>query len=198
MSKNRCNANSCDCTDSTGRSLRVQLFLGTMMRMAPDPVLDDDRLTMAGLFFEASAGLERTLERRLSQECGLSVQWFELLLRLARSPGQRLRMCDLAAQVAMSPSGLTRAIDRLEAEGLVEREHCPSDRRVAWAKLTPAGLARIETAVPVHLGHLDEHFFGALGDDELAQVTAAMRTLRDHVNPDAAQLSVEPTEPIEH
>ena len=110
--------------------------------LQPSAVLADERLTTAGLFFEAWAGLNSTLERRLTQECGISVQWFELLVRLARSPGQRLRMCDLAAQVSMSPSGLTRAVDRLEAEGLVVRAHCPDDRRVAWAHLTPAGLAR--------------------------------------------------------
>ena len=160
--------------------------------MTPDPVLDDERLTTAGLFFEASAGLQKTLERRLNQECGLSVQWFEVLLRLARSPEQRLRMCDLAAQVAMSPSGLTRAIDRLEAEGLVAREHCPTDRRVAWAQLTPAGLARIEVAVPIHLHHLDDHFFSALNADDIAQLDVALRRLRDQVNPDATQVSAEP------
>ena len=145
--------------------------------MTPDPALHDDRLTTAGLFFEASAGLQKALERRLSQDCGLSVQWFEVLLRLARSPEQRLRMCDLAAQVAMSPSGLTRAVDRLESEGLIAREHCPTDRRVAWAQLTPAGLARIEAAVPVHLHHLDDHFFSALDADDVAQLDIALRRL---------------------
>ena len=61
----------------------------------------------------------------------LSVQWFEVLIRLARTPGQRLRMSDLAAQTTLSASGLTRAVDRLEAAGLVDREACPTDRRSA-------------------------------------------------------------------
>jgi DNA-binding MarR family transcriptional regulator len=153
-----------------------------MTRGAP---LDDERLTTAGLLFEAHAGLTAALERRLAEDCGLSVQWFEVLLRLARSPGHRLRMCDLAAQVAMSPSGLTRAIDRLEEAGFVTREHCSEDRRVSYASLTPAGLARIETAVPVHLQHLDEYFAGVLTADELDQLAATMRKVRDHVNPGA-------------
>jgi len=151
----------------------------------PEAPLDDERLTTAGLLFEAHAGLAAALERRLVDECGLSGQWFELLLRLARSPGHRLRMCDLAAQVALSPSGLTRAIDRLEESGLVVREHCPEDRRVSYASLTPAGLARIEAAVPVHLQHLDEYFVSVLTREELEQVGAAMRKVRDHVNPGA-------------
>ena len=160
------------------------------MHVTPDSPFDDERLTAAGLLFEAHAGLTAALERRLAEECDLPAQWFELLLRLARSPGHRLRMCDLAAQVALSPSGLTRAIDRLEEAGLVVREHCPEDRRVAYASLTAAGLARIEAAVPVHLGHLDEYFVGVLTPEELEQLTATMRKVRDHVNPDANPDSV--------
>jgi MarR family transcriptional regulator, 2-MHQ and catechol-resistance regulon repressor len=150
--------------------------------------LDDERLTTVGLFFEAHAGLFRELEHRLADDCGLSVQSFEVLIRLARSPGQELRMSDLAAQVSLSPSGLTRAVDRLEADGLVARAHCPTDRRGAFAVLTDAGRARIEGAVPEHLRHLDEYFTGVLSADELAQLSSTMRKLRDHVNPQAAQV----------
>ena len=89
-----------------------------------DP-FDDERLTAAGLLFEAYAGLSAALERRLADECDLSIQWFEVLIRLARSPGHRLRMCELANQVALSPSGLTRAVDRLEVAQLVTRSTVP-------------------------------------------------------------------------
>jgi DNA-binding MarR family transcriptional regulator len=157
--------------------------------MAADSVFDDVRLTTVGLFSETWAGLHATVGRRLRQECGLSVQWFEVLLRLARSPGRRLRMCDLAAQASMSPSGLTRAVDRLGAEGLVTRAPCAEDRRVAWAQLTPAGLARIEAAVPVHLEQLEETFLAPLDDAQRALLTELLRRLRDHVNPAAAQAS---------
>jgi DNA-binding MarR family transcriptional regulator len=153
-----------------------------MSAVAP---LDDSRLTAAGLLFEAYAGLSATLERRLAEECDLPAQWFEVMLRLARSPGHRLRMCDLAAQVALSPSGLTRAVDRLEEAGFVTRVNCPEDRRVAYAALTDEGLTRIEQALPVHLGHLEEHFVSALTPDEFEQLAATMRKLRDHVNPGA-------------
>ena len=161
--------------------------------METDPSLADDRLTRAGLLFEAAAGLQATLERRLAEECGLSGQSFELLLRLARSPDQRLRMCDLAEQVVMSPSGITRAIDRLVDAGLVTREHCPDDRRVAWAQLTPDGLARVEAAVPVHLDHLQEHLFASLDAAEQAQLETMLRAVRDRVRPGAASPGHPPT-----
>src|SRR5688500_8843081 len=98
----------------------------------------DDRLTLVGLLAETSAGMERSATRRLESDCGLSVLWFELLLRLLRTPGHKLRMTDLAAQTTLTPSGLTRAIDRLVAAGLVTREHCAEDRRGAFAVLTDA------------------------------------------------------------
>jgi DNA-binding MarR family transcriptional regulator len=145
--------------------------------------LDDERLTLAGLFFEAHAGLTSLLERRLESECGLTSQWFEVLLRLARSPERRLRMSDLTAQVTLTPSGLTRVIDRLEAAGLVRRETCPNDRRGFNAVLTPEGQARLEKAVPIHIAQLDELFTGVLDAKERAQLERSLRKVRDRLNP---------------
>jgi MarR family 2-MHQ and catechol resistance regulon transcriptional repressor len=149
-----------------------------------DP-LDDDRLTLAGLLMESSVGLRVQLGRRLEEECGLSSQSFELLVRLARSPGHQLRMADLAAQTMLTPSGLTRAVDRLEADGLVRRTACPSDRRGAFAVLSDEGLRRMEAAVPVHLAHLEENLTGILSDTEQQQLAALLHKIRDHVNPGA-------------
>jgi DNA-binding MarR family transcriptional regulator len=174
-----------DLLGQTEKCLRVQVFSASLEFVPSENPLDDPRLTTAGLFFEASSGLTSALERRLADECDLPLQWFEVMLRLARSPGHRLRMCDLAAQVALSPSGLTRAVDRLERQGLVTRESCPEDRRVAYASLTAAGIARIEAAVPVHLTHLAEYLTGVLSHEELAQLSSTMRKLRDHLNPGA-------------
>ena len=150
-----------------------------------DP-LRDDRLTLVGLLFESATALRSQLDRRLDREVELPLQSFELLLRLARSPGHHLRMSDLAAQTSLTPSGLTRAVDRLERADLVERVPCPSDRRGAYAALTPTGLDRIRGAVEPHLGHVEEYLTGALDPDEQALLTDLMRKVRDHVNPAAA------------
>jgi DNA-binding MarR family transcriptional regulator len=152
--------------------------------------LDDDRLTAVGLFFETHAGLEAALERHLDSY-GLPRVWLEVLLRVGRSPGGELRMSDLAAQVALSPSGLTRAVDRMEEAGLVTRASCPSDRRGAFVRLTEQGRERLETIIPAHLTHVESHFTGLLSPSELARFTATLRKLRDHLNPGAAQLSPE-------
>jgi DNA-binding MarR family transcriptional regulator len=148
--------------------------------------LDAPDITTVGLLLEAHAGLTRELERRLERECGLSVQWFEVLLRLARSPGGRLRMSDLAAQATLTASGLTRAIDRLEDAGLVTRDACPTDRRSTYAVLTAKGRKRIEAAVPVQLGHIGELVRGVLDGEEMAALASSLRKLRDALNPAAA------------
>ncbi len=146
---------------------------------------DDDRLTLAGLLFEAHAGLVAELERHLEAESGLSQQWFEVMLRLARSPDGRLRMTDLARQVIMTPSGLTRAVDRMEEAGLVSRESCASDRRVLYAFLTAKGRATIEAALPQHVAHLDECFTVLLDAKERAALEGALRKIRDAVRPES-------------
>lgn len=148
--------------------------------------LDHDDLTAMGLFFEAHAGLRAALEKRLETECGLPVQWFEVLLRLARSPGERLRMSELAAQSSVTASGLTRVVDRLVEAGLVERESCPEDRRSWYAHLTDAGRDRIHTAVPAHLRDIREVVGSVLDDDEMRTFAATLRKLRDALNPAAA------------
>lgn len=149
-------------------------------------VLDDVRLTTMGLFFEAHAGIKAAFERRLEADVGLPVQWFEVLLRLARTPGHRLRMSELAAQSSVTPSGLTRVVDRLCDAGLVVRESCPTDRRSWYATLTPEGLECIEKAVPVHLDHIEDVVASTLSPAEMDELAAIMRKLRDATNPAAA------------
>jgi MarR family transcriptional regulator, 2-MHQ and catechol-resistance regulon repressor len=149
-------------------------------------VLDDDRLTLVGLLFESSSALRVELHHRLSEDVDLPLQWFDLLIRLARSPGHRLRMSDLAAQTGLTPSGLTRAIDRLADATLVDREPCVSDGRGAYAVLTSDGLTRITAAVRPHLGHVEDAFTSALTDDERVLLLGLLHKVRDHVNPAAA------------
>jgi DNA-binding MarR family transcriptional regulator len=155
-------------------------------------MLDDERLTLAGLFAESYTGLRHEMHRRLMAECGLSLQSFVLLLRLSRSPQRQLRMSDLADQTSLTPSGLTRAIDRLAESNLVERVPCPDDRRGFYAALTPKGLRTVRAAVAPHLRHLDEIFVGLLTEEERRQLAPILRKLRDHVNPGAAR----PPQPI--
>ena len=152
-------------------------------------LLQHPLLTTIGLVVETHAGITRAVEQRLEDESGLSAQWFEVLIRLARTPGNRLRMSDLAAQTSLSASGLTRCVDRLEAAGFVLREACPSDRRSTYAVLTPEGERRIMVALPLHVRHAVELINEVFSADELNTFNALIRRLRDAVNPSAALAS---------
>ena len=151
----------------------------------PANTLDDDRLTALGLLFEAHDGLVRRLTPQLADH-GVPQGEFEALLRLARTPGGRLRMSDLAAQLRLSTSGATRLVDRLEARGMLERQACPSDRRSSYAAITPAGQALVEDTMEGHLALVDQWFTGVLSPAELAALSAALRKVRDVVHPNAA------------
>lgn len=147
--------------------------------------LDDDRLTLVGLLLETVAGLEDVLGKGHERSAGISSQWFEVLLRLGRSEGRRLRMSELASQTTMSPSGLTRAVDRLEAAGLVRRADCETDRRGSFAVITDDGLRRLEAALPEHLRQIEEQVIDVLGARERQDLERLLRKVRDRVKPGA-------------
>lgn len=147
-------------------------------------------LTTVGLFMEAHAGLSAEFERHLAANGAVTGQPFEILLRLKRTPGQRMRMSDLAAQTTLTASGLTRAVDRLQRDGMVVREACSEDRRVSYAALTEAGNAEICRALPVHVAHIAQIFGQALSDDDVVELERIMRQLRDTLNPAAACASL--------
>jgi DNA-binding MarR family transcriptional regulator len=114
---------------------------------------------------------------------GLSEIDAETLIRLARSPRQRLRMSDLAAQTGLSTSGVTRVVDRLEREGIVRREACPTDRRASYAVLTDAGVSRLEKLLPEHLADIERWFTGLLTPEQLDNLLSALRIVRDVIRP---------------
>src|SRR4051794_32107880 len=104
-------------------------------------------------------------------------------MRLARSQGNQLRMTDLAAQTVLSTSGVTRVVDRMERDGLVVRQACPTDRRSSYATVTAAGLAKLHEVLPGHLELIDRWVINQLTPDQLDALLAGLRILRDAVNP---------------
>lgn len=149
------------------------------MAAAGGPLSDDERITAFGMLLEAHAAVTGAVNRELESTAGMPITWFEVLLRLSRSPGRRLRMSELAAQVGLSHSGLTRLVDRVIAAGLVGREACPEDRRGAFAVLTDEGADALDAALAGHLDSIDRHLAAPLGDDGLAALTDLLRTVRD-------------------
>ena len=144
----------------------------------------DHRITAVGLLVETVGGLNALFAAQYGEH-GLSTAEFEVLLRLARSPGRRLRMSDLAAQTLLTTSGITRVVDRLERDKLVERIACDTDRRGSYAGITKAGLARLDEVLPGHLELIERWFTSRLTPAELEALLASLRTVRDVVRPGA-------------
>ncbi len=134
----------------------------------------DPRLETWRSFLVAHAQIRRQLERELQAEQSLGLGEYEVLLLLARAPEQQLRMGELADLLVLSRSGVTRLVDRLEAEALVERTLCDTHRRGAGATLTAAGHRRHRRASPTHLRGVGEHFLDRIPPAEL---DALQRTL---------------------
>jgi len=147
-------------------------------------LLSDPRITAAGLLAEASSGLVAKTMPQLSEH-GLGQVDFDVLIRLARSPGQQLRMTDLAAQTGLSTSGVTRVVDRLERDGLVERRACPTDRRGSFTVITKTGEAKLLAALPGHLDIIEKWFTGLFEARDLEVFLGGLRKLRDVVRPES-------------
>jgi DNA-binding MarR family transcriptional regulator len=139
----------------------------------------DERLTVLGLLLETASGLSAGLGRELERRADLPITWFEVLLRLGRTPGERMRMVELARQISFTDSGLSRLADRMEKAGLIGRELDRTDRRGTLAVLTDAGREALDRALPVHLEGLQARVFDRLSDREAATLARLLRKLRE-------------------
>ena len=118
--------------------------------------------------------LSRVLDLELQAAHGTSLHDHEVLIILSEQPDGACRMADLADQVALSRSGLTRRVDRMAESGLVSRQPCPVDRRGVLARITEAGRQALEAATPVHVAGVRRHFVDVLASEELAVLAEAL------------------------
>lgn len=131
---------------------------------------------LAGLL-RAHAAATRTLNAKLQAEHGLSLSGYEALYLLSQAEGGRLRRVDLARSLALTPSGVTRLLEGLEAAVLVERTFCSSDLRVAYAQLTDAGAEKLQAASCGHEGSVRELFEQDFTCDELNELAELLGRL---------------------
>ena len=136
----------------------------------------------------AHAATTRELSALLVAEHGLTINDFECLLRLSRAEGQRMGRVDLAGELLLTASGVTRLLDGLEAAGYVERAACASDRRVTYAVLTDEGLAKLREASETHLADVQNALASRLSPAELETLAG----LLDRLYGDSESSSCEP------
>ena len=144
--------------------------------------LDDLEMDAWQALLHAHHQITTTLDAELRAEHGLSWSDYDVLLRLARAP-EGLRMTDLAQRVMMSPSGLTRALDGLVRDGLVERARDSADARAVIATLTTKGRAILKRASLTHLRGIREHYTGKLSRSQLREVAMALGAIAGRHEP---------------
>jgi DNA-binding MarR family transcriptional regulator len=137
----------------------------------------DWRLAAWRSFLRTHAHLLRQLEQDLLVNRKIPLASYDVLVQLAEAPDWRLRMSELADAVLLSRSGLTRLVDRLQREGMVERQPDPEDARGLFTVLTPQGRSALRDAAAVHLTGVTELVVDRLTDEELHQLQALMNKL---------------------
>jgi DNA-binding MarR family transcriptional regulator len=123
------------------------------------------------------AAARRLLDSELQAKHGLTVVEYEALLLLSQAEERAMRRVDLAGALGLTPSGVTRLLDGLERDGLVEKGNCARDARVTYAVLTDAGRARLETSSCSHEGSVRALFEERYTAEELETLAALLGRL---------------------
>lgn len=131
--------------------------------------------------FARLARAHTVLRRELAAEVlaprGLTMSDFDALLSLSRAEDNRLRRVDLVERLMLTPSGVTRLLEGLQEDGLVENVQCEGDARVTWARLTDDGIETLECVGATYAKRLQELFDGVLDEDELGRLSALLEKL---------------------
>jgi DNA-binding MarR family transcriptional regulator len=143
---------------------------GTLVSSLLDPV----ELRAWRGFLETHARVARKLEADLLARADLPLAEFDVLFQLALADGRRLRMNELADRVLLSRAGITRLVDRLVIDGLVDRVKCESDARGYFAVLTDRGLTRVEHATPDHMAAVRRYFLESFTRSEIETLGALL------------------------
>ena len=143
------------------------------------------------------ARLISRLDGELQAEHGISLRDYEVLVQLSEADGSALRMTELAERLFVSPSGLTRRLDGMVREGLVNRQACVNDRRGTLAVLSDAGWSVLERAAPTHVAAVRRYVFDPLDAPQIEQLAASLglvqAVLEASTAPGGSDPSVRPT-----
>jgi len=129
------------------------------------------------LFLKTYAILMEQIEQTLKQANLPDLSWYDVLWALEEAPDRRLRLHELAAALVLQRSNLTRLVDRMEQAGFVQREHCDSDRRGAFAAITSEGLALRHQMWQVYAPAIYQYFAQPLSEEQIIILTQAFSLL---------------------
>jgi DNA-binding MarR family transcriptional regulator len=141
--------------------------------------LTEDEQTAWRAFLQATTLLEDHLDRQLQRDAGMPHMYYALLSTLSQTPGRRMRMTELAAMAKITRSRLSHAVARLEGNGWLRREDCPSDRRGQVVVLTDAGYEELVRTAPGHVAAVRAAVFDRLTPEQTAQLAEISRIIAE-------------------
>lgn len=147
------------------------------------PNLPETHLEAWRKYYVSFWRISAVIEAELAAAGRPSLSWYDALYQLYLAPERRLRMSELARTALLSRSGLTRLVDRLVEEKLIERRNCETDRRVQYAQLTPAGVEALRDMWPYYRAGIARCFARHLSDAEAKQVATIFGRMADDLDP---------------
>ncbi|MEU6167289.1 MarR family winged helix-turn-helix transcriptional regulator [Streptomyces tanashiensis] len=157
--------------------------MGPMGDMTEPRWLTDEEQHVWRAYLHATTLLEDHLDRQLQRDAGMPHIYYGLLVQLSQAPRRRLRMTELARSAKITRSRLSHAIARLEKNGWVRRENCPSDKRGQFAQLTDEGAEVLRRNAPGHVAAVRQAMFDRLSADQVEQLGAIMRVMAEGLEP---------------
>ncbi|MET7567176.1 MarR family transcriptional regulator [Streptomyces sp. NPDC005492] len=160
--------------------------MNTASTSAEPPWLSDEEQRVWRFYMHASTLLEDHLDRQLQRDAGMPHIYYGLLVQLAEAPGRRLRMTELAMNAKITRSRLSHAIARLEKNGWVRREDCPSDKRGQFAVLTDEGYEVLRRTAPGHVAAVRQALFERLSPQQQKSLGEIMEIVAEGLQPNEA------------
>ncbi|MFI1255750.1 MarR family winged helix-turn-helix transcriptional regulator [Streptomyces netropsis] len=155
----------------------------------PEPRwLSDEEQSVWRAYLHATTLLEDHLDRQLQRDAGMPHVYYGLLVHLSQAPRHRLRMTELAQDAKITRSRLSHAVARLEKNGWVRREECPSDKRGQLAVLTDEGYEMLKRSAPGHVAAVRGAIFDRLTPEQVAQLGDICRTIQAGLQPEGGDL----------
>jgi DNA-binding MarR family transcriptional regulator len=151
--------------------------------MAGTRWLSDEEQRVWRDYLVATEMLRGHVEGQLQRETGMPLTYYQVLVALSESPERTLRMSELAERCRSSRSRLSHAVARLEENGWVRRDGCPTDKRGSFATLTAEGFAAVEAAAPGHVTAVREALFDVLTPDQVKTLGEISDAIRNRLEP---------------